>query len=245
MTNASPDRQIVAMGGGGFSEEPDNLALDRYVLGLVRRDEPRVCFVPTASGDAKSYLDRFYAAFATLRCVPKHLSLFDPPATDLRSFVLGQDIIYVGGGSTRNMLVLWREWGLDLMLREAWERGIVLAGVSAGAICWFEEGVTDSVVPGGLAAMRCLGFLPGTNCPHYDAEPERRPAFHRLLADGLVGDGYACDDGVALHYVGDRLARVVSSRPQARAYRLRRRDGEIEEQPLEPIFLGAPSGLAP
>ena len=239
MTDTRPPRQIVAMGGGGFSMEPDNLALDRYVLALADCAEPRVCFLPTASGDAQSYIDRFYAAFRSLHCVPAHLSLFDPATTDgPRSLLLGQDVVYVGGGNTRSMLALWREWGIDAALREAWERGVILAGVSAGSICWFEEGVTDSV-PGTLTPLRCLGFLPGSNNVHYDGEPERRPAYHRLIAAGLVVDGYATDDGVALHYVGRRLERVVSSRPQARAYRVERRDDAIGETPLVPDFLGA------
>ena len=234
-----PVGQIVAMGGGGFSMEPDNLALDRYVLGLVDWPRPRICFVPTASGDARGYIDNFYAAFSTLPCAPSHLSLFDPPTTDLRSFVFEHDVLYVGGGSTRNLLALWREWGLDCILREAWESGKVLAGLSAGAICWFEEGVSDSVVPGRLEPLRCLGFLLGSNCPHYDGEPERRPAYHRLVATGLIGDGYAADDGVALHFVGDRLERLVSSRPAARVYRVERQGETVAETPLVPRYLGA------
>lgn len=230
--------QIVAMGGGGFSMEPENLLLDRYVLGLVDREEPRVCFVPTASGDAQSYIDRFYAAFGELPCRPTHLSLFNPLTEDLRGFVQQQDIVYVGGGNTRNLLVLWREWGLDELLREAWAGGAVLAGISAGSLCWFEEGVTDSI-PGRLTPLRCLGFLPGSNCPHYDGEVERRPAYQRLVAAGELGPGYAADDGVALHYVGTRLARIISSRPHARAYRLERLNDKVEETPLVPVYLGA------
>ena len=238
MTDQPPPRQIVALGGGGFSMEPDNLALDRYILGLARRDEPRICFIPTASGDAIDYIDRFYAAFAPMACEPTHLSLFKPPTADLRAFVQEQDVFYVGGGSTRNLLVLWREWGLDTMLREAWERRAVLAGISAGSICWFESGVSDSVVPGDLAPLRCLGFLPGSNCPHYDSEAERRPTYQRLIAAGALPDGYAADDGVALHFVGDRLERIVSSRPHAKAYRLERHGDQVIETALPPNYLG-------
>jgi dipeptidase E len=132
--------QIVAMGGGGFSMEPENLSLDNYVLSLVATDRPKVSFVPTASGDSDTYVERFYTSFRTLPCEPTHLSLFHLNQKDLRSHVLQQDLIYVGGGSTRNLLVLWREWGLDTLLREAWAAGIVLAGISAGSICWFQEG---------------------------------------------------------------------------------------------------------
>ncbi len=234
---------IVAMGGGGFSMEPDNLLLDRYVLGLVDREQPRVCFVPTASGDAQSYIDRFYAAFESLPCRPAHLSLFNPPTADLESFVGEQDVIYVGGGNTRNLLVLWREWGLDTIFREAWQRGAILAGISAGSICWFEEGVTDSI-PGRLTPLHCLGFLPGSNCPHYDGEPERRPAYQHLISQGDLGAGYAADDGVALHYAGTNLKRIVASRPHARAYRVERRGETVEETQLVPQYLGT-DGEAP
>jgi len=143
----------------------------------------------------------------------------------------------VGGGNTKSLLALWREWGLDSALREFWQAGGVLAGLSAGSICWFEEGVTDSI-PGALSPLPCLGFLAGSNCPHYDGEPERRPSYQRLVARGRIADGYATDDGVALHYVGGRLERVVSSRPHARAYRLARsRDGCAAETPIEPVYL--------
>lgn len=228
---------IVAMGGGGFSMEPENPLLDRFALGLARRERPRVCFVPTASGDAESYIGSFYARFRKLPCMPTHLSLFKLPSADLRSFVREQDVIYVGGGNTRSMLALWRDWGLDHIFREAWDEGIVLAGLSAGSICWFEQGVTDSI-PGDLTVLRCLGFLAGSNCPHYDGEPARRPAYRTMVATGTIASGYACDDGVALHYAGTELAQIVSSRPHAVAYRVERVDGAAEETPLTPRYLG-------
>ncbi|HET7628220.1 MAG TPA: Type 1 glutamine amidotransferase-like domain-containing protein, partial [Bacillales bacterium] len=137
-------KQIIAMGGGGFSMEPDNLLLDEYIVAQARNERPKVCFVPTASGDAAGYIDKFYKAFSSLACKPSHLSLFKPPVKDLQSFLLDKDVVYVGGGNTNNLLLLWRAWGLDVSLRKAWEQGVVLAGLSAGSICWFEEGVTDS-----------------------------------------------------------------------------------------------------
>src|SRR5262245_2380311 len=176
-------KQIIAMGGGGFSMEPDNLALDRYVLEQTRKPRPRVCFVPTASGDSLDYINRFYASFQTLDCEPSYLAVFSGPTGSWRDYILEQDVIYVGGGTTRNLLAVWREWGLDEILREAWARGIVLTGISAGSICWFEDGITHSI-PGSLTPLRCLGFLKGSNCPHYDGEADRRPAFHRLLREG-------------------------------------------------------------
>ena len=231
-------RQIVAMGGGGFSMEPENPLLDRYVLGLAPAARPKVCFLATASGDAEEYIGRFYRAFQDHACMPAHLSLFRPHTADLRGYLLDQQIIYVGGGNTRSMLALWREWGLDLILREAWERGVILAGISAGSICWFEQGTTDSV-PGGLTVLRCLGLLPGSNCPHYDGEPERRPSYLQLLASRQIAPGLACDDGVALHFVGTALRRIVSSRPLALAYRLDLQGEEARETALPADYLGA------
>jgi len=235
--SAKPAAHVVAMGGGGFSMETDNPLLDDYILSLARASRPKVCFVPTASGDSESYCLRFYEAFARRKCVPTCLPLFKRNAQDLRSFVLEQDVIYVGGGNTANLLAVWRVHGLDRILRLARSRGTVLCGISAGSICWFEAGVTDSFGPR-LAALRDgLGFLPGSNCPHYDGEPQRRPAYHRLVKSGLPA-GLAADDGCALHFVGRRLHRVVASRPTARAYRVEFHSGKVRESPLEAEYLG-------
>ncbi|MEK3733766.1 MULTISPECIES: peptidase E [Paenibacillus] len=230
-------RQIIAMGGGGFSMEPDNLQLDRYVLAQVPKETPKICFIPTASGDADNYVERFYAAFRTLPCTPCHLSLFQPNFADLRSYVLEQDILYVGGGNTRNMLVLWKEWGLDRILEEAYEQGIVLCGLSAGSICWFEEGVTDPLnAP--LYKLQGLGLLKGSHCPHYDGENKRRPAYHDMILRGDIQAGYAADDGAALHFKEGRLHGVVGSRMNAKAYVVER-DGEaVIERTLQTTWLG-------
>lgn len=246
-----PLRQIIAMGGGGFSMEPENPLLDRYVLAASGRETPSVCFVPTASGDAEGFIEQFYESFGQLPCRPSHLALFKPPAADLRAFALAQDVIYVGGGNTRNLLALWREWSLDRILREAWEAGVVLAGISAGMICWFESGVTDST-PGttgdpidDFSALRCLGFLPGSACPHYDGESARRPAYQRLVASEAIAAGYAADDGAALHFVGCDLKQAVSSRPEARAFWVERRGQSVIETPIAPVYLGAAVAVIP
>lgn len=229
-------KQIIAMGGGGFSMEPDNLALDRYVLAQTGKTRPKVCFLPTASGDAEGYVVNFYTAFTQLDCQPSHLFLFRVPTADLASFILEKDAIYVGGGNTRSMLALWREWGLDKILKTAWERGVVLAGLSAGAICWFEQGVTDSV-PGRLGPLDCLGLLSGSCCPHYDGESERRPAYQRLIATDEISPGYGLDDGAALHFVDQALKGAVNSRRNAKAYRVAKTAGGVEEQALDTIYL--------
>jgi dipeptidase E len=210
------ERHVVALGGGGFSDGGD--ALDEFVLGLAGQARPRICFLPTAAADSADYVVRFYQAFRE-RAQPSHLELFGRPRSDIRDFLLAQDAIYVGGGNTANMLAIWRVHGVDAVLREAWERGIVLAGMSAGSICWFEAGVTDSFGEE-LAPLHCLGFLSGSNCPHYDSEPQRRPTYRRLVDAGELPPGLAADDGVGLHYVGTELAEAVAGRPDARAFRV-------------------------
>jgi dipeptidase E len=229
-------RQLIVLGGGGFSMER-NRAIDRHFLAQTARAHPRVLFIGTASGDSESYRARFYAAMAKLDVRATHLSLFKPPPGDLATFVLAHDAIFVGGGNTRSLLALWREWKLPAILRRAYRRGIVMGGVSAGMICWFDWGVTDSI-PGLLTPLRCLGWLPGSACPHYDAERERRPTFRRLVGNGAVPPGFAADDGVALHFVDDALHDVVSARPRARAWWVDRRNGRARETPIAPRRIG-------
>jgi len=191
-----PEQQILAIGGHGMQPgEP----LDDLLLELTGASRPRVLLIPTASAESEPYVVRFYEAFAR-RAEASHLSLFDIPPPDIRSIVLDQDAIFVGGGNTANMLAIWRVHGVDGFLREAWEAGVVLAGVSAGSICWFEAGVTDSFREE-LDGLDCLGFLPGSNCPHYDGEETRRPAYHRLVAEGFR-PGLAADDFVGLRFEG-------------------------------------------
>jgi dipeptidase E len=230
-------RHIVAMGGGGWGMEPDNPLLDFYIYHLSEKKEPKICFLPTASGDSKDYIERFYQHFAPKPAHLSHLSLFNPHTRDLQGFILEQDIIYVGGGNTKSLIALWKEWQLDSILRQAWSEGVILCGLSAGSICWFEEGVTDSI-PGDYTTLKCLGFLSGSNCPHYDGETKRRPSYHQLLSQSLISEGYATDDGVALHFIGDRLNKIVSSRPTARAYLLENKNGKVEETLLNPQYLG-------
>jgi dipeptidase E len=230
---------IVGMGGGGFSEEPDNPLLDRFVLSLARRERPRVCFVATASGDSEGYVARFYRAFAEHDCRPADLGLFDRLVGDLRRFVLEQDVLYVGGGNTASLLAVWRTHGLDAILREALDAGAVLCGVSAGMNCWFEASTTDSFGPELAPLHDGLGFVAASACPHYDNEAQRRPLYHRLVADGFPA-GYAADEGAALHFdSAGALVEAVASRESARGYRVERSpDGTAVEQPLPTRYLG-------
>jgi peptidase E len=213
------------MGGGGFSMEPENPRLDRFVLSLARSSPARVCFVPTASGDSERYVANFYRAFAALDCTPSDLALFDRGVDDLEALVLAQDVVYVGGGNTASLLAVWRAHGLDAVLRRAWDEGVVLCGISAGMNCWFEQSVTDSFGTRLAALHDGIGLLAGSCCPHYDGEEQRRPAYRELVASGELSAGWAADDGAALVFAGTELAEVVSSRPEAAAYRVEP-DGE-------------------
>ena len=226
------ERRIVALGGHVMDAgEP----LNDFLLELTGTADPKVLYVPTAAGDSDYFISRFHRAFPASRCRASHLKLFAIPPRDLRGFVLDHDLVFVGGGNTANMLAVWRVHGLDEVLREAWERGVVLAGTSAGSICWFEAGVTDSF-RAELDGIDCLGFLRGSNCPHYDSEEARRPAYHRLVAAGFP-PGFAADDDCALHFVGDELAEAVTGTPGKRAYAVELVGGEVRETPVEARLL--------
>jgi dipeptidase E len=211
------------------------------VLSLVSPTRPRICFLPTASGDADHYVVRFYRRFST-HCEASHISLFRRDQggagveEDLASHLLGQDLIYVGGGNVVSMLGVWRAHGLDEILHRAWREGIVLCGPSAGSLCWFEEAL--SAFHGPPRRVRGLGLLPYSNCVHYDAEPARRAEYHSLVGEGMRR-GFAVEDGVALHFHETHLARVVSSRPSGRAYHVEQVGHEVYEAALEVNYLGA------
>lgn len=221
-------RHIVAMGGGGFGS--GNPMLDRYALSLVDADRPNVCFIPTASGDDAGYTLEFYRAYSSYGCDPHVLNLFNREVEDIRSFLLAMDMVYVGGGSTANLLTVWRLHGVDEALREAWHAGVVLAGSSAGANCWFEASTTDSFLMGKAELLADgLGLQPGSFCPHYSSEPERRPNYLGLVASGALPGGYACEDGSAVHFIDSALHTAVSVDGDATAYRvIREGDRAIE-----------------
>ncbi len=244
----SRPRQIVAFGGGGFSMESGNPLLDDYVLGLCGVERPRVCFLPSASGDADHYVVRFYRAFRADRCEPSHVSLFrrEQGPGDLRGHLLSQDLIYVGGGSLISLLGVWRAHGIDQILREAWEAGIVLCGLSAGSLCWFAEALTG--FHGDPRRVDGLGLLPFSNCVHYEPGSERRLAYHQFIRGGMR-PGYAAEDGAALHFTDTELSRVIASRPQARGYRLDPLGERVIEMRIATAYLGdacvAPLPAAP
>jgi dipeptidase E len=230
-------RQIVAFGGGGFSMESDNPLLDDYVLGLTNAERPRVCFLPQASGDADHYIVRFYRAFAATRCEASHISLFrrEQGPADIRHHLLSQDLIYVGGGSVVSLLGVWKAHGIDEILRECWEAGVILCGLSAGSLCWFAESVTG--FHGEPARLEGLGLLPFSNCVHYERKSDRRESYHRFLREGMR-PGYAAEDGAALHFIGEELSQVVASRPEARGYRLDVSGQRVVEMRIATTYLG-------
>lgn len=192
-------------------------ALTAYLLGLARRPRPRVLFLGTASGDGEDYLLTFYQALAGVDCEPTHLALFDRVVEDVDTFVRSQDVVIVGGGNTANMLAIWRLHGVEDALRSAYAAGTVLSGWSAGCLCWFEGGITDSFTPALSALRDGLGLLAGSACPHYDSEDARRPVYAREVAAGLA-PGIALEDGVAARYDDERLVEVVSARADGRAF---------------------------
>jgi peptidase E len=209
-------RKLFVMGGGGFAMEPENLLLDRYILSLSSKPKPKICFIGTASGDAVSYEEKFYAAYRTLPCEPSTLSLFRPHTQNIEGFIREQDIVHVGGGNTRNLLILWKEWKLDRHLRSAYEEGTVLCGMSAGMLCWFEEFTTDSYGES-YVAMKGLGWLKGSAVPHFDGESERLSSYLGMLERKEIGKGIALDDGAGALFLNEELGECVSSRRNARA----------------------------
>jgi dipeptidase E len=194
-------------------------ALERYILGLCASERPRVCFLPTASGDSDGLVTRFYEAFADADCEPSHVALFRPHPEGVAERLLAADAIYVGGGSTVNLIAIWEAHALGAVLRRAWEGGTVLSGVSAGAICWFEWGITDSL-GAGYAPVRGLGFAPGGFCPHADGDPARVPALREMVGRGAMPPTLAVDDGAAVHLMDGELQRVVVTGPGLGARRV-------------------------
>ena len=223
-------RHVVAMGGGGWMM--DDPALDRAVLEVTDARRPRICFVPTASGDHPAS-ERFLEAFPAPGFDASILRLFDRDVADIDAFLGEQDVVYVGGGNTVSMLAVWRAHGVDRALRAAYDAGVVMAGMSAGANCWFEASTTDSYLLGRADLLPDgLGFVPGSFTPHYGSEPARRPAVLELVASGALPPGFACDDYAAVHMVDGAFAEAIRSRPDARAFRVVPGDGGTREEPL-------------
>ncbi len=224
---------IIAIGGGGFGRHPNNPIIEKYIVDQCPKENPKVLFIPTASAENRYYTVSFYQAFTQLNCTPAHLDFFTrTPRLD--SLINKQDIIYVGGGNTKSMLAVWREWKLDQLLLKAYNRGTILCGVSAGAICWFEKGVTDSWASN-LNVMECMGFTEGTCCPHYDGEKDRRPSVKKFITDKQIDSCYALDDGAALHLKDGKFHTAVAFYKDAGVYHVTLKEGEAHHNKLDSI----------
>ena len=230
------NRLIVAIGGGTFQfPVGEDGRLDAYLLTISRersgQDRPRICYVPTAAADAAATLDDFYAAFGSVADA-SHLALFERTVADVDAFLLAQDLVFIAGGNTVNMLAIWRQHGVDRALLAAWQAGVAMSGVSAGGICWFEGFTTDSFGPELRAVRDGFGVLSGSFVPHYHGEAQRRPLFHRLVADGTLPPGYGVDDGAALMFRGTELVEAVSAMDGAGVFRVESVDGAAVETAL-------------
>ncbi len=223
--------QIIAIGGGGFGRNPKHNKIEKYIIAQSKKEKPNILFIPTASAEDKSYIVNFYSCFSKLRCTPSHLTFFQrTPRLD--GLINQADIIYVGGGNTKSMLAVWREWKLDKLLLKAYNSGKILSGVSAGAICWFEQGITDSWASN-LNTLDCLGFVNGMGCPHYQEEPDRRPDLHKLLKNGKAIPGYAIDGGAAAHFIDGIFYRGLQFYPNSFVYSISQKDGFVKESRLD------------
>ena len=224
----------ILIAGGGYGAP-----FLRYMAELTGKARPRLCYLPTASADSESGMLSWYRTCATLSVTPFDQESFISSYSMNQGWdevLLSMDGIVVSGGNTLNQQAIWRAQGIDQVLREAWDRGIVLGGASAGSLCWFEEGTTDSR-PKELTKVECLGFLKGSHSPHYDGEEQRRPTYHRLIASGVLKPGYACDNAAGIYFEDNEVRRVVASREGAKAYRVGLVGGQVVEEVLEPELI--------
>ena len=210
------DKQIIAIGGGGFGRNPGDGVIEQYILDQTGKEKPNICFIPTATGDNEAYKVNYYSTFSKLDCIPIHLDFFKR-TPDLEQLIPQQDAIFVGGGNTKSMLAVWKDWNLDKLLKDAYEKGVVMSGVSAGANCWFERAVVDSWEED-LRVIDCMGFVKGNCCPHYDEEPQRRPAVKKFLEDGIVDSCYSIEGNCALHIKNDDEYLSVDFGKEKNAY---------------------------
>lgn len=227
--------QIIAIGGGGFGRNPNQTTIEKYILDQSIKEKPNIVFIPTASAEDKAYIVNFYSCFSKLNCKPSHITFFQrTPRLD--SIINQADIIYVGGGNTKSMLAVWREWKLDKMLLKAYNEGKILSGVSAGAICWFQQGITDSWASN-LNVLDCLGFIEGMACPHYQEENDRRPNLHEMLKTNKTIPGYAIDGGAAIHLKDGKFYKALQFYSDSFVYHVSFNNKEIIEKMLKIIKL--------
>ncbi|MFH1707771.1 MAG: peptidase E [Planctomycetota bacterium] len=232
---------ILAIGGGGYCGPNGGPSpIMRYFLALTRKKFPKICFIPTAAADSPESIHTFIHAMNGMGAHPNYLQLYHLPTTDLESFVMDFDAVYVSGGHTKNMLALWREWGLDRILVNAWQKGVVVGGASAGAICWFKQGCTDSITDAFDPLLNGLGMVKGSFGPHYGHPRGRwRTAYMDMVRTGQLAGGYGVTDRAALHYIDGKLAHLIAESADAAVYRLKReKNGKVSEHPEKLELLG-------
>tara|TARA_Y100001968_G_C19409754_1_gene745646 strand:- start:45 stop:737 length:693 start_codon:yes stop_codon:yes gene_type:complete len=209
-------KHIIAIGGGGFGRKNSSLLIEKYILNITEKDYPRICFLPTATGDNDSYIVRFYSVFTPLNCIPSHIEFFKR-TIDIYDHINKQDIIFVGGGNTKSMLAVWNDWGMNCLLKEAYNNGVIMSGVSAGAICWFTNGITDSW-DSQLQLLPCLDLISGTCCPHYDEEPSRIPYVEKILKERKISNCISIEGGSAIHFINGAPYKNVSFEDNKNSY---------------------------
>ncbi len=219
------EKNIIAIGGGGFGRNLSSSLIENYILNLSTKDCPSICFLPTATGDNESYIVRFYSVFTRLNCKPTHIEFFKR-TPDIRDHIMNQDVIFVGGGNTKSMLAVWNDWGMNKILIDAYNQGIIMSGVSAGAICWFTTGVTDSW-DNKLELLNCLDLIKGTCCPHYDEEPSRIPYVKKILEEKIVSNCIAIEGGSALHFINGKPSKNLSFKEDKNSFKVSYQNNKI------------------
>tara|TARA_Y100001968_G_scaffold280_1_gene216 strand:- start:823 stop:1515 length:693 start_codon:yes stop_codon:yes gene_type:complete len=228
-------KQIVAIGGGGFGRRNSSYLIEKYILSLTGQTSPKICFLPTATGDNDSYIVRFYSIFNSLNCKPSHIEFFKR-TINIKKQIMDQDVVFVGGGNTKSMLAIWNNWGMDHLLYDAYNKGVIMSGVSAGAICWFTSGITDSW-ENELRIIPCLDFISGTCCPHYDEEASRIPYVKKILLEQKVTNCISIEGGSAMHFIDGKPFKNVSFHNNKNTYNVFLDKHNIVEKPFEKIQL--------
>jgi len=228
-------KHIIAIGGGGFGRNNSSYLIEKYILNLSSKTSPKICFLPTATGDNDSYIVRFYSTFNRLNCKPSHIEFFSR-TINIKNHIMNQDVVFVGGGNTKSMLAIWNEWGMCDLLNDAYNEGVIMSGVSAGAICWFTSGITDSW-QNQLRILPCLDFISGTCCPHYDEEPSRIPYVKKVLLEKKVSNCISIEGGSAIHYIDGKPFKNVSFKNNKNTYNVFLDNNNVVNKPFEKIQL--------
>ena len=229
------NKHIVAIGGGGFGRNNSSNIIEKYILNLSAKTIPKICFLPTATGDNDTYIVRFYSIFSRLNCIPSHIEFFKR-TTNIKKHIMDQDVVFVGGGNTKSMLAIWNNWGMSDLLNDAYNQGVIMSGVSAGAICWFTNGITDSWNDE-LRILPCLDFISGTCCPHYDEEPSRIPYVKQILFEEKISNCISIEGGSAMHFIDGKPFKNVSFKNNKNTYNVFMDNNDIVEIPFEKIQL--------